>query len=229
MAHPDCSKRYCPWGDDPLTYNLPSAIEGQTWTIVVQHNDSFAHAGAVVGYTLGEIKVDLSLEIDDLHGTTHRSRAWTYDASAEADIGGGSFTPQEFENLLLDIPAIQSLKTQPTIVTDAVAFTTTYTFTLFNPYRVADVRVKYKDECTVAGCYPMKAEMEPKVPDGDNDLITISVTPTMVTPVAATPIDPALLESAQCSNRGICEESTGECQCFEGHYGLACERQTILV
>merc|ERR1712100_969124 len=28
----------------------------------------------------------------------------------------------------------------------------------------------------------------------------------------------------ECSNKGLCDRSTGECQCFENYDGIACER-----
>lgn len=31
-------------------------------------------------------------------------------------------------------------------------------------------------------------------------------------------------ESVECSNKGLCDRKTGECQCFEGYDGVACER-----
>uniref|UniRef100_A0A7S2S8K4 EGF-like domain-containing protein n=1 Tax=Eucampia antarctica TaxID=49252 RepID=A0A7S2S8K4_9STRA len=31
-----------------------------------------------------------------------------------------------------------------------------------------------------------------------------------------------------CSNRGICDYNTGRCQCFDGHYGEACNLQSVL-
>lgn len=38
-----------------------------------------------------------------------------------------------------------------------------------------------------------------------------------------------LMELATCSNRGLCDGSTGDCQCFAGHRGLACNTQEALV
>lgn len=36
-------------------------------------------------------------------------------------------------------------------------------------------------------------------------------------------------ENIECGNRGICDRSTGICDCFEGHTGEACETQSIYV
>ena len=47
-------------------------------------------------------------------------------------------------------------------------------------------------------------------------------------PITVTDADD-LAESAECSNRGTCDYSTGQCRCYEGFFGLACERQTVLV
>jgi hypothetical protein len=30
-----------------------------------------------------------------------------------------------------------------------------------------------------------------------------------------------------CSGRGICDYSSGDCKCFSGYYGTQCEYQTI--
>ena len=42
------------------------------------------------------------------------------------------------------------------------------------------------------------------------------------------PISPDV-ENIECANRGQCNRDTGECNCFQGYYGLSCHRQTVLV
>jgi hypothetical protein len=38
-----------------------------------------------------------------------------------------------------------------------------------------------------------------------------------------------LSENAVCANRGLCDSSSGTCECFDGHTGVACEIQEALV
>jgi len=40
---------------------------------------------------------------------------------------------------------------------------------------------------------------------------------------APLPLKSKYRESATCSNRGICDQSTGRCNCFDGYFGLACD------
>jgi len=46
--------------------------------------------------------------------------------------------------------------------------------------------------------------------------------------VGATPAD-ADLEKAECSNRGVCDRTSGQCTCFDGYSGSTCNAQVIVV
>ena len=37
------------------------------------------------------------------------------------------------------------------------------------------------------------------------------------------------VENIECSNRGQCNRNSGQCECFQGYFGIACHRQTVLV
>jgi EGF-like domain len=39
---------------------------------------------------------------------------------------------------------------------------------------------------------------------------------------------PGNLCLAECSNRGICDYSVGQCSCFDGYYGEACDLRSAL-
>lgn len=39
----------------------------------------------------------------------------------------------------------------------------------------------------------------------------------------------AQVENVECSNRGECDRAAGSCKCFDGFYGPACSKQTVLV
>lgn len=198
----DCSQRICPWGDDPIT--IPTAdtgLTGRLYNISVVTNGSYVDTA------------EMNLEIDDLNGVTHRSRPFNH----SNPVRGLLITATEFEQLLLDIPAIKEVADVRVREGPERADAAFYTFRLINPLRLNDVRVSFRDECTVAGCYPLRAPVQPEGGDG---MLSVSVSfeaPDM------------LAETAECSNRGICDYASGQCQCFEGHYGLACQHQTILV
>jgi hypothetical protein len=36
-------------------------------------------------------------------------------------------------------------------------------------------------------------------------------------------------EKAECSNRGICNRQSGECECFDGYAGYSCAQQTVYI
>jgi hypothetical protein len=68
--------------------------------------------------------------------------------------------------------------------------------------------------CTLDGCQPVYYG----VYDGSAVLGTATVTQTDGT-----------AERSECSGRGICDNEQGLCTCFEGYYGVSCNKQTIIM
>jgi len=188
----DCSAQICPKGDDPLT--VPPSYNGDTWAIAI--------TTAITGENY------FYLEIDDLYGTTFRSRTFSYGTADVANAGALTALTTKFGYLLYDIPAIQSVTLIPTTNAAGVL---TFSFTLQTPARIAALR--FMPNLCVDGCYPY---------------VPASASSQVATPVVSVAAS-ALVESAECSNRGLCDPTVGQCNCFTGHYGLACEHQTVLV
>jgi len=197
----DCSERLCPLGDDPLT--IPTAYDGDKWTVTLTSSD-----------VSGTYTESFFLEIVDLYGTTYRSRA--LHVSAAVDAASSPATDAlalRFEYLLLDVPALQSV-----IYTNATFSGTnnnilTLEFGLNQPTRLGDVRVN--TITCVDGCYPYVPAPSASF-SGATQILT------------GDEADP-LVETVECSNRGLCDNTVGQCNCFSGSYGLACQYQTILV
>jgi len=145
------------------------------------------------------------LEIDDLYSTTHRSRTFSY---SSAELSALPALAIKFTYLLLDIPALQSVAHVGITYSSNVV---TFSFTLETPARINAIR--FMPNACVDGCYPY---------------VPASSTSQVAVITVATPAN-VLVETAECSNRGICDRTLGQCGCFTGHYGLACEHQTVLV
>jgi len=224
-------------------------FEFQDGSGVYEHNDDFY----------------FHLEIEDMWNVTERSRPIKIPASVITGATGAAafyLDPtheplSSFVRALIDMDAIESLdltlgtlshqhesprqqNTGIRTITDTTQAVNlnvvTYYFRLESPLRVHDVRVRYNNECTVPGCYPLMPENvyareSPSAlgfPGGtwiDSDLVHYSVPRYTRFKTEAHIRD----ESEECSSRGVCDYSAGTCTCFTGFYGNACERQTILV
>lgn len=196
----DCSLRMCPRGDDPLT--IPASTNGDTWTTTITYN------GTIVAG-------DISFLVKDLYNATFTTRPYSF---ALSDAAGST----RYKTILEELRPIDSVVSASVATLNNVGSypfgnnnnTKTFTVVLSNPARITDLWVEYRP-CEDAGCQPLRANF-----DGGS---IAGWTSSMTT------AGDALLETDVCSNRGICDMTTGRCQCFEGHFGLACQTQTILV
>eukprot|EP00567_Pseudictyota_dubia_P009535 CAMPEP_0197444514 /NCGR_PEP_ID=MMETSP1175-20131217/9984_1 /TAXON_ID=1003142 /ORGANISM="Triceratium dubium, Strain CCMP147" /LENGTH=338 /DNA_ID=CAMNT_0042975319 /DNA_START=51 /DNA_END=1067 /DNA_ORIENTATION=- len=179
---------------------IRSGTSGQDWTFTFSA-DGGADITDMYAY----------FEVVDLYGTTHRSRPFLL-------IDGGAAGDQTvLTRTLLDMPCFTSLDTVTVSAGPSVV-----NVVLEDPYRVTDFRLVYGSKaCRDAGCYPLLTADTVTAGFADDYIdLTVAVTDGTLTTLA---------ESAECSNRGDCDYATGICKCYEGHFGLACERQTILV
>lgn len=95
----------------------------------------------------------------------------------------------------------------------------TYTVTFVSPHNSGD---QHMLQCNAAGCDVDGCQ--PRF-EGLSDTGTTNNSPTCV----VTETRKGTSEAATCSNRGNCDGSTGQCECFEGFSGVDCGLQTILV
>jgi len=95
----------------------------------------------------------------------------------------------------------------------------TYSVTFVSPHNSGD---QHMLQCNAAGCDVDGCQ--PRF-EGLSDTAVSNNKPTCV----VTETRKGTTEAATCSNRGNCDGSTGQCECFEGFSGIDCGLQTILV
>ena len=144
--------------------------------------------------------------VQDLYGTWETSRPFDVSSASEAEAA------LEDTDIIVEVDSL-AVATYDVAAGDGY----TYTIRLSNPAHVTTIALEGK-ACNDAGCYGKRAMTVEKDPASTN-----------VYSKNGDGADLSLLEADVCSGRGLCDRETGICQCFEGHTGLACETQTILV
>jgi hypothetical protein len=210
----DCSQRQCPRGDDPLTACPPPGqtegvdgqCDGQIWTITV--------ATAATASLDGEAH----WRVKDEYGEWHKSRPFIIDGTSNGAQGNDARMSGAANQALLDMAWATDFATN-VVAAETDDTNIVYTIKLNNPSRITTIEIDTQ-ACATGGCQPLQS--------GATGVTSVTVAETSLTSGAATYLFTEI-ETNTCSGRGICDESSGICQCFEGHTGLACEEQTILV
>jgi len=199
-----CEKRICPHGDDPIT---TTSLDGGTYN--AQTND-------IQTITIGTAADDATKQFF-LRYTDYRGQAWdTFVIDA--------YTPTaiEIEEALEALPnnAIPSVT-----VTGSVDGSNVGSFEVtFDHHSNAGLQPKLQviaDACTASGCQPKSNGVAAwsGANSGNNAAVAHKAHATGFTNE----------EFLSCSQRGICDTESGDCQCFKGYTGQACETQTIIV
>jgi len=107
------------------------------------------------------------------------------------------------------------------------------------PFAVGDTVYVYHDVAnggsTKSGVYSVIAKdstsitVDRAIATDDGSAVDIVVKKIQASPCVVEETTKGSTELLECSGRGLCDESVGECACFEGYTGEACSQQTVLI
>lgn len=222
----DCSLRRCPRGDDPLARSLEA----------VDH-DSMYNADGTLAVQLSQLTQDLHVQELCFVGASHSvmlgdadsfvTEQWDIKGQFSityTDQVGGSFTTnaitlststfvQDIQDELNGLPNDALRTVSVAHVSGSLTDQTTCVSVTFLGESISGVQnpLKVNTERCSAGCQPLS--------DGVYDS-----TPYAGEVIATTTISHVDTTNTECSSRGKCDYSSGECECFTGFVGEACEK-----
>ncbi|GBG27690.1 Multiple epidermal growth factor-like domains protein 11 [Hondaea fermentalgiana] len=194
----NCMDRKCKLGDDPLT--LYSS------TGVAEINEEQTITLTVgTGFKAGS---QFLLGYTDWRGETWITRP--------IDVATTTLASIAVKEALLSLPQRAIDDIEVNVDTDTTASKViSVTFTSLETPGDQPLLTLYTDGCTSDGCQPYYAGV----------LNSDDAAPTTATVAVA---QDGTGERTVCSSRGICDTETGVCSCFDGFYGQACEKQTLV-
>mmetsp|Transcript_47964 Transcript_47964/g.71051 ORF Transcript_47964/g.71051 Transcript_47964/m.71051 type:complete len:428 (+) Transcript_47964:135-1418(+) len=199
----DCSERICPHGDDILTTCLDAVYDVQRVEL--------AFTNAISSYSEQSKFFSLTF-VDGFNGV--------YDTSPIAVMDDPEMTAALTQTALESLPNHALPSVQVSGTQDGNTQTLAITFSDAGNRGIQnDVQcnVRYSDAVCEAGQQPLI----------DSDITDADFTCEML---GHDESDASLFEeNVECGNRGICDKSTGKCECFEGHTGEACDIYTVYV
>jgi hypothetical protein len=233
----DCSERICPFGDDPTTAcSENSAADYQ----MIQA--SYPEAN--------EDTTFFTVQFTDMFGGQFTTRPVSVNACTVGADGGC----RELQYALMELPnfAIPEVEVDLVQKEDDGAGTVLETFVIHfsdpaNTGKQNTVQCEVIADSTNAGAAPRYANVDecqtfnvgqPEWFDEAGNELTLDTTVggisnsfDMATLIGACTngdlcADTAYEEFVPCSNKGLCDSSTGTCVCSEGHFGEACEKQS---
>lgn len=200
----DCADRICPSGDDILTTCLADSVHD------VQDIE-LAFGASLSSYS--ESSKFFTLTYTDGFNGMYSTRPIPI---LDDVVATASQTQIALETLPNDaLPSVQVSG-----VVDGNTHTLSVTFSDQGSSGVQKdlgCSVRYMDEICGAGQSPMI----------DSGLTTADLT---CTNLGHKETDPSMFEeNEECGNRGVCDKTTGKCDCFDGHTGAACDIYSVYV
>lgn len=195
---PDCSRRECPRGDDPITHQNKNCA-GAACTNEVQT--------LTINPTTASASQEFKFGFKDWTGKT-----WYTDVVTAYGSGHASFNAANnaaaFDTALEAIPNSVFEAVTHTVSTSGNGIIMTITFTT-NPGDINLLTLHCMDAGSTnfgscGGDFDVAAEFATAQSTAGNK------------------------EEVTCSNRGLCDYETGLCGCFKGYYGDDCSLQSIL-
>lgn len=213
----NCAKRVCPKGDDPLTidqYEMVQAIE-----ITAVAGEGF-------------------LTYHDPYGNAWVTEKFTIDAFANdaTTCGNVQAALRKLPNNVLNTVAVSAATDYNRFVRDSPT-SATGALDVNNPILDDDGTARDKTICIVefqsepgSTGYQNLLECDISVHNVDGQHPkSAGATGTCTVYESSDTASRPLSELAECSNRGLCDYTTGMCKCYTGHMGLACQVQEALV
>ena len=204
----DCSQRLCPHGDDVLT---TCAVDANEDVQVISFSDPSADLAANMAADAQPLFYTLSFV--DSFGGRYKTRPIAFSSSENFNSHDAQAALESLPNFA--IPTVQ-VSSDTTALTVEVTFSSSATSGLQNTLE-ADI-VHDAETCAEGGQMPYTI----------NDASLNSVSVSVAHQALATETS-SYEENVPCGNRGICDSTTGKCNCFEGHTGEACGIQSVFV
>ena len=197
----DCSLRLCPVGDDPETHCA----------------DELAYDVQKINCTGLDASVDhfFSLTYTTPLGTRYVTPAVIVSAFGDDNV---TATPNSLQT------ALESL---PNFVVPSVEVSADVHSVGGGDFSV-DLMVTFSDPAN-SGEQPLLEVAYSTRCDSGSSSLFVNADPDFSCSVVRESQASDLREQAECSNRGICNTRTGECSCYDGYHGVACETMSSTI
>lgn len=215
FSGPDCSRRECPRGDDPLTHRFSDCPKQSTYA------GTYTLAAPCV-QEIQTVTLAASADGQDWFKILYRDwtgKIWATDDFAIGSTGASAPTtvPLAQDQATVQYVVAQALQQIPNGIIPAVTVAATSTA---HGWVIAITFTKNS-----GNLYPIQFV---NTADAQLNLPIISGSDTAATFTATTAEQDGNTELSTCSNRGVCDYDAGLCKCFKGYYGGDCSNQNAL-